>query len=125
MVNLQIHVIPYQDKFDYDFDENKTVLDLKNELIKTEKMKKDNYYVENEGNIMNDDMILKDNGVKNYSWIDIVRIDYIKVKIETEGNAGHIDVSDAFMHESDFKVIKLDENKVIKVCFDIIFVRLV
>lgn len=118
MIDLFIHVFPDDEYFSYSFDENESFGDLKHELIQKNLIKEDIYYIEVNDNIMNDEMILKDIGVTNDSNINIVNNNYIKIKVEVKDWGGEIQTNYSYMLISDFKIIKSDENKEVKACYN-------
>lgn len=65
--------------------------------------------------VMNDDMIIKNNGVKRGSCINIIKTNYIKIKIEIEDEKGKTKINQYYKLSSDFKVIEANENKIVKV----------
>lgn len=115
-IELKIHIFPGDEKFNYSFDKSKSFGDLRKELEENNKIKKDNYYIQMDGHIMNDDMTIKDNEVINNSDINIVNNRYVKIDIKLNNPEDEPDKLQLYMLMSDFKVIKADENKIIKVC---------
>lgn len=118
MIKIIIHVFPGNEKLTHVFDGNKSFADLKDDLLERQIIKKGTYYAEMNDNILNDDMILKGNGVKNDSEINIVRNDCIKIKVETRDKEGEIQIISKYFLISDFKVIKTDKNNEVKVCIN-------
>lgn len=116
MIYLFIHSIPTCEDISYVFDEGKSFGDLKNDLEEKLKIEKDKYYFEMNDHVMNDDMILKDNGVINNSFINAVDNNYIKIKLNIKyGEDSYREIQN-YILISDFKVLETDENKEIKVC---------
>lgn len=112
MIELKIHVFPGNEIFSCNFEDNKSFKDLKNGLIKRQIINKDNYYIEMNNNYMNDDILLKDNGMTNSRDINVVRNDYIKFKVEIKDFwFDRIQTIQRYILISDFKVIKANGNK--------------
>lgn len=120
MVLINIHVFPDDETFYYSFDEKKSFKDLKNDLKERQKVEEVEYYIEMNDNIMDDNMILKDNGVKDYSDIFVMRNDYIRINMEIKDIDGKISTVLHYISMSDFNIIKANENKEVKVCGKII-----
>lgn len=118
MIGLNIHVFPGDEKLTCYFDENKSFADLKNELIERQIIKKGKYYIEMNDSIMNDHIILRNKGVVNNSNINVVRNDYVKIKLEVIDESGIANIKQCYMPISDFEVIKADENNEVKVCYN-------
>lgn len=115
MIRLHIHLFPGFEVFSDYFDENKTFGDLKNELIEREIIKKGKYYIEKNDRFFDDDMILKDCGIKKYDRIFVFREGCFKIKVEVKKDERSKDKITTYTLKSEFKVIKLDENNEIKV----------
>lgn len=65
---------------------------------------------------MNDDMILKDNGVINNSEINVIRNACIEVKLEVKKWMHQTEIIQRIIFATDFKIIKSNENKEVDVC---------
>lgn len=115
---IKIHVFPGKEKFSCCFDVNKTFGDLKNDLIERQILKKEVYYIELNEQVMNDDMIFKDKDVEFFRNLNILRNDYIRIKLDINILLSKIDTISYYMPMSDFKVIKADKDKVVKVCYE-------
>lgn len=64
--------------------------------------------------IIDDDMILNDDGVKYFNYMNVVDNNYVKTKMKySVGISKSLECS---LNVSRFKVIKPDENKTIDVC---------
>lgn len=120
MIFIIIHVFPDDKEFDCYFDNSKNFGDLKNDLIERQIIMEGTYYFEMNDHIINDDMVLKDNGIINNSHLNIIRNDCIKIGVEMKDNNGKLETIQLYILISDFKVIKIDKNKVIKVCNNIL-----
>lgn len=116
MVEIIIYVFPGGEKFNIKFDSNKSFEDLRNYLFKRQIIMNKEYYFEKNGLIMNDNMILKDKGVKNHSYICAVDNNYIKICVEVNDIYNGLRTMKTYVHISDFKVIKANENKEVTVC---------
>lgn len=116
MINIKICVFPGDNCYSLNFDENKTFEDLKNDLQEKQIIKKGVCYIEMNDNIMDDDMILKNNGVKKNSYINVVRNESIKIKLKIKDLVNKVQVIKKYMLISDLKVIKVNENNEVKVC---------
>lgn len=119
MIQFVVHLIPANESLLWTFDGNKKLLDLKNDLEEKHKMKKDKYYIEMNDRILNDDIILRDSGVTNDNDINIVRNDYIKYKLRIENEKGEIQIIRGYLHVSDFKIMKANENKELTVFYNL------
>lgn len=115
MVIININIFPYDKSFTYDFCENKSFEDLKKDLIKRQIIEKEAYYIEINDDIINDDMIIKEKGIRDYMEINIVKNDYLKIILELKQSKEEIQTMHSFVLASDFKVIRADENKIVKV----------
>lgn len=115
MVKNTVHVFPTKEILTLDFDENGSVRELKVELEEEYKMKKGTYYIEMNDLVMSDDMILKRNGVIRDSNLNVIRNDYVKIKVEAKKWGEESKIIQKYVLISDFKVIKADENRLIKV----------
>lgn len=120
MIDIYIHIFPDNEIFCYSFDEYKSFKVLKNKLREEQKIKKGEYYMEMNEHIVNDDITLKENGIVNHSVINIIRNDFIIIKVERKNYKGENQVMHMYMPVLDFKVIKADENKIVKVCNNIL-----
>lgn len=116
MRRIEIHVIPGDEVISCHFDVSKSFGDLKDELNKKYILSKATYFFKMNNLIMDDNMILKDNGVADYSFLYAVRNDCINVILKLKDSIGCIRTVQKYMLLSDFKVIKADENKEVKVC---------
>lgn len=116
MVKLKFNVFPDEESFNYSFDINETFKKLKKELVENKKIKDEEYYIEINDNIMDNNSIIKDYAVDDGSVISIVRNNYVKIKVEVKNNEGKIETLFSYVPALDFKIIKLDENNLIKVC---------
>lgn len=121
MIEIIINVFPGNERFVCYFDENKSFKDLKNDLMERHMIKKDKYHIEINDNIMNDDLIIKDSGVINNSYIYIIRNDSIKVNMEIMYLYDETEIIKLYMLKSDFKIIKANEYKEVTVCNNIFF----
>lgn len=115
MVRITVHVFPTKEILTLDFDKSGSIRELKIELEEEYKIRKGMYYIEMNDLIMNDDMILKRVGVINDCNLNVIRNDYIKVKIEAKKWGEESKILQKYVLVSDFKVIEADENKLIKV----------
>lgn len=115
MINIKIHFIPNNINLPCSIDENKSFGDLKNELIKRYKEKMRMFYFVMNNNVMNEDMILEDNGVVDGALINYVRNDYIIIDIRIKDSQGNTKPLLQYMLPSCFKVVKADKNKKINV----------
>lgn len=116
MAKVNILLIPSNEFFYYDFDNNKSFGELKNELEEKYILRKGKYYFEMEDHILNDDIILKDVGIRDYCEINAIRNDYIKIKVKVKDIFGRKQTIKMYVLISEFKVIKANEIKEIKVC---------
>lgn len=116
MILIYIDVFPYKESFEYCVDKYKSIKELKVELIQKNMIKEEEYYIEKNSKIMNNDMILKDNRFKDYCKITIIRSDYIIIKIKVKDYTYDIPPIHTYVHKSFFKVIKANENKKVTVC---------
>lgn len=121
MIKILIHIIPGGEEFIYDFDENTSIADLNNELQKRYKMEKHTFYYVMNDHIINDDMLLEEDGVMNDDCIKAIRNDYVKINIEIEDSYGIVETIKTYVPISYFNLIKVDENKEVRVCNDSIF----
>lgn len=116
VIRFIIRSFPTFESLYWIFDSNKSFAELKNDLEKKLKIKKDTYYFEISNNIIKENMILKDAGISNDSYVNIINNDCIKVKIEVKNSEEIIQIIEKNAFRSDFKVIKADENRIVKVC---------
>lgn len=116
IAKIKIRVFPESLKFYYDFDNNKSFGDLKNELIEKRIIKEGTYYIEMNDDIVNDDLIVKDYVLDNNYYLNIINIDYNIIKIKINRMFDSFSTLRFYVHSSDFKVIKANENREIKVC---------
>lgn len=116
IIQFFIHFIPNNEVLYWTFENNKNFGDLKNELQEKHKIIKEFYHFEMGDTIIDDDLIFRDLGVKNNSCLYLVRNDYIKIKIEKTEFRNKIVTFKKYVPFSNFKIIKSDENKIIKVC---------
>lgn len=118
LIEIVIHVFPTDEEISYTFDINKSFSDLKNELHDKNILRKEAYIIVMNDKIMDDNMILKENVVKNNTRINFVRNDCFTIKIEIKDSEDNIQTIKVYTLISNFKVIQLDENKIIKVCYN-------
>lgn len=97
----------------------------KNKLIKNKKIKEGMYYIERNNRIMNDDMIIKEIVDEDNSDINIIRNDCVKISFERKDDEDEIEKIQTFILLSDFKIIKADQNKEIKVCYNDVILHLI
>lgn len=116
MNQLEIHVFPDEEIFIHVFDINKSFGDLKNELLEGKIINVNNYYFEVDDRIMLDSMILKDSGIRNYYRINVIRNDYLKIKVEIKKMKDETKIAKTYFPVNQLKVIKVNNNKVITVC---------
>lgn len=121
MIGINIHIFPDDETFSFKFDENKTFGDLKNDLVKKEKIKKGEYYIQMNDHVLNDEMVLKYHGVMNNCNLNIVKNEYVKINLMIKDFWNDIQTVENYMLVSDFKVIKPDKNKEINVCINNIY----
>lgn len=117
-IHTYIHIFPDYKMFIEYFDKRDSFGDLKNEIMGDNNEKKKKYYLEMNVNIMDDGMILKDNGVEEQSIINVVRNDCIKINVEVRDDKDNIQTVHTYVFMSDLKIINVDKNKVIKVCLN-------
>lgn len=82
MIGFIIRLIPTYERLYWNFDENKSYNDLKNDIFDRAIIKNGECYIDINDQIINDDTILKVYGVEDYYDVKIVRSDYIKIKLE-------------------------------------------
>lgn len=116
MIEIDIHVYPDNERFSFTIDETKSVKDLKNELVESRIIKGGEYYVKYDDNIINDDISLKDYGIKDRSSINIIENDYITIKMEIRKWYPIYKSVYTYLPMSNFRVIKADGNKMVEVC---------
>lgn len=121
MVIIKINVFPSHESFSCSFNNKKTFGDLKNFLEMTHGMMKKTYYLSVNNHIVNDDMVLKDSGIKNGSVVNAIRNDYIKISVKVKDDKDNVQVIQKCILISYLKVITADENKITKVCNIIFF----
>lgn len=115
-IKVYIRVIPINEMFACCFDDMKSFGELKEDLVKRKFIKKRNYYFEMDDHIMDDELILKNNGIINGSYINVIRNDCIKIELEVNDRFDKVEILKCYILVSDFKVIKTNENKKVKVC---------
>lgn len=115
VVNVTIQFIPNNLNLPCTINENKSFCDLSVELYKKYHINKEKWNFIMNDQIMNDDIILKDNGVKNNTCIKALRNDYAKFNVEVEDSEGKIQRIERDIFLLDYKIIKANENKEIKV----------
>lgn len=115
MIMIKFHVYPDYKEFRCSFDVNKTFRDLKDYLNEKYKMEKGSYYFEVDNHVMDDNIILKNNGVGNYSCINVIRNDCINIIIEENVDENNTRTVQKYLFRSDFKVITPDKKKEVKV----------
>lgn len=118
-VKINIHICPGNERLTYYFNNNKSFLDLKKELIEQHVLTKETYYFEMNGEILNEDVILKKNVINDDSLINVIRNDYAEVIIEIKESKNMFPIIQDYLLISDFKIIKPNKNKKIEVCNDI------
>lgn len=79
VVVFKICPVPNGESFYWRFKNNKTFEDLKNDLDKKQKMKKENHYFEKDGVVINDNETLIKEGIRYNSCINAVSDDCLKV----------------------------------------------
>lgn len=116
MIEFIIHIIQSEEKYKWNFDENKSIKELKIDLEDKKKIKKGSYYIDFNFYTMNDNMILKDYGVVKDSCLSIVDNNYFKIEIQI------IDYLDVFHtvrkydNKLKYSIITPDERNIVKVC---------
>lgn len=121
MMKIRIHVFPEHEEFCYEIDENKKFIDLKKELLDSHLIKKGSFYFEFHGDVLDDDMILKDSKIPYLSVVNLIGNDCIKIKVEKKGLIRGVYTIQKYATVSDFKIIKADENKEVRVCILSVF----
>lgn len=121
MININIHVFPDDETFSYSFDENKRFKDLKNELIENNKIYGGEYYIEKYNHIIDEEMILKDNGMTDNSNLDIINSECIKIEPHVVSNGNRFELIQNYMLISDLKAVNENEKKPVNVCHDYLF----
>lgn len=116
-VQFIIHCVWNNETLLWTFDNNKTFEELKEDLQKDYKLKKETYYFKINNQIINDNEILKEKGVENGSCVDIVSNNCIKIDIDTESWKDNNEKMQRYFLLSEFNGIKADENGEVKVCF--------
>lgn len=116
------YVFPENMEVYISFDNNKSFRDFKKDLLDRKLISNDNYYFEINERVMNDNMILKNNQIENYGGINLVRNDCIKFYFEVKYEEGKVHKRYSYVLTLDIKVIKVNENKVIEVCNNYLYV---
>lgn len=116
IVKLKICCLPDFEEFSCTYDSNKSFEELRKDLIKYQIIKNDNFYFKVNDHVVNDDVILKDNKEISESDINIIDMNYIKIKVKLTEEKNKMRTISKYVLKSKFKVIKPDENKEVKVC---------
>lgn len=114
-LKITIHFFPDEESFSIVFDNNKKFGDLKKELKEKYDLTKENYYFEMNSEIIDDEMILRDKGVVNDRIINAIDDNCVKIEVCVEDKDGKMETIQKYMFISKLKIIKPDENKIIKV----------
>lgn len=79
VICFEISPFPNGESFYWRFNNNKTFKDLKNDLDKKQKMKKETYYFEKNGHVINESNTLRREGITNDSCLSAIRIDCLNI----------------------------------------------
>lgn len=115
MIEFTICFIPKNVSLTYYFDGNKNFGDLKNYLEEKYEIQKGSYYLEMNDHVLDDNVTLKGKGVKNDTCIYVISNNCMKIKVKVKDWRSEVKTIQLGVLISDFKIIKADENKEIKV----------